>query len=161
MLWLTLAPLPTPPHCAEKRFCFHFPFLAFGSIFETFSSRLLGLALRLSRSCLSMPPGNHHHAGSWRLRRKPCVFFFLCVKPIRKIWKFSSKKSLFKERHVEASSEVEVCFFLLPIPVSTFPPRFSSSSCKHNTSNNMFSRCKRGQNMATGKSDDQFIQPDN
>ena len=33
--------------------------------------------------------------------------------------------------------------------------------CKHNTSNDMFSRCKSVQNMATGKSDDQLIQPDN
>ena len=36
-------------------------------------SRLLGLALRLSRSCLSMPPGNPRRAGGWHLRRKPCV----------------------------------------------------------------------------------------
>ena len=35
--------------------------------------RLFGLALRLSRSCLSMPPGNLCHAGGWHLRRKPCV----------------------------------------------------------------------------------------
>ena len=34
-------------------------------------SRLLGLALRLSRSCLSMPPENLCHAGGWHLRRKP------------------------------------------------------------------------------------------
>ena len=34
-------------------------------------------------------------------------------------------------------------------------------TCKHNTSNDMFSRCKSVQNMATGKSDDQIIQPDN
>ena len=33
--------------------------------------------------------------------------------------------------------------------------------CKHNTSNDMFSQCKSVQKMATGKSDDQFIQPDN
>ena len=33
--------------------------------------------------------------------------------------------------------------------------------CKDNTSNDMFSRCKSVQNMATGKNDDQFIQPDN
>ena len=33
--------------------------------------------------------------------------------------------------------------------------------CKHNTSNDMFSRCKSVQKMATGKSDDQFIQREN
>ena len=33
--------------------------------------------------------------------------------------------------------------------------------CKNNTSHDMFSRCKSAQNMATGKSDDQLIQPDN
>ena len=33
--------------------------------------------------------------------------------------------------------------------------------CKDNTSNDMFSWCKSVQNMATGKSDDQLIQPDN
>ena len=33
--------------------------------------------------------------------------------------------------------------------------------CKHNTSNDMFSRCKSVQKMTTGKSDDQFIQFDN
>ena len=32
---------------------------------------------------------------------------------------------------------------------------------KHNTSNDMFSRCKSVQEMATGKSDDQFIRLDN
>ena len=42
-------------------------------------SRLLGLALRLSRSCLSMPPGNPRRAGRWHLRRKPCVEHFLYV----------------------------------------------------------------------------------
>ena len=35
-------------------------------------SRLLGPALRLSRSCL-MPPGNLCHAGGRHMRRKPCV----------------------------------------------------------------------------------------
>ena len=35
------------------------------------------------------------------------------------------------------------------------------SDCKYNTSNDMFSRCKSVQKMATGKSDDQIIQPDN
>ena len=31
----------------------------------------LGLALRPSRSCLSMPPGNLCHAGGWHLCKKP------------------------------------------------------------------------------------------
>ena len=33
--------------------------------------------------------------------------------------------------------------------------------CKYNTSNEMFSRCKSVHKMATEKSDDQLIQPDN
>ena len=33
--------------------------------------------------------------------------------------------------------------------------------CKYNTSNDVFSRCKSVHKMATGKSDDQLIQPDN
>ena len=36
-------------------------------------SRLFGLVLRPSRSCLSMPPGNLCHARVWHLRRKPCM----------------------------------------------------------------------------------------
>ena len=47
--------------------------------FATFSpdlSRLLGLALRPSRSCLLMPPRNLCHAGGWHLRRKPRVELF-------------------------------------------------------------------------------------
>ena len=39
-------------------------------------SRLLGLALRPSRSCLSLPPGILCHAGGWHLRRKPRVDLF-------------------------------------------------------------------------------------
>ena len=39
-------------------------------------SRLLGLALRPLRSCLSMPPGILCHAGGWHLRRKPRVELF-------------------------------------------------------------------------------------
>ena len=35
----------------------------------------LGLALRLSRSCLPMPPGSLCHVGGWHLRSKPCVDF--------------------------------------------------------------------------------------
>ena len=53
------------------------PPLAFGGC--TFFDRLFGLALRLSRSCLSMPPGNPRRAGRWHLRRKPCVENFLYV----------------------------------------------------------------------------------
>ena len=34
------------------------------------------------------------------------------------------------------------------------------SVCKYNTSNDVFSRCKSVHKMATGKSDDQIIQPD-
>ena len=33
--------------------------------------------------------------------------------------------------------------------------------CKYNTSNDVFSRCKSVHKMATGKSDDQRVQPDN
>ena len=44
------------------------------------SSRLLGLALRLSRSCPSMPPGNSRRG--WHLRMKPCVEYFLYVSPL-------------------------------------------------------------------------------
>ena len=48
-----------------------------------YHSRLLGLALCLSRSCLSMPPGNPCHAGGWHLRRKPCVeLFFVSSSPV-------------------------------------------------------------------------------
>ena len=39
-------------------------------------SRLLGSALRLSRSCLLMPPGFLCHAGGWHLRSRPCVVLF-------------------------------------------------------------------------------------
>ena len=39
-------------------------------------SRLLGLALRPSRSCLLVPPGNLCHTGGWHLRRKPRVEVF-------------------------------------------------------------------------------------
>ena len=37
----------------------------------------------------------------------------------------------------------------------------SKATDKHNTSNDMFSRCKSMQSMATGESDGQLIQPDN
>ena len=40
-------------------------------------SRLLGLALRPCRSCLSLSPGILCHAGGWHLRRKPLVELFL------------------------------------------------------------------------------------
>ena len=63
-----------------SNFCI--PLLAFGgrtSPCVTAFSRLLGLALRLSRTCLSMPPGNPRRAGGWHLRRKPCVENFLYV----------------------------------------------------------------------------------
>ena len=48
------------------------------------SSRLLGLALRPSRSCLSMRPGSLCHTGDWHLRRKRraglfYVSFFIVV----------------------------------------------------------------------------------
>ena len=40
---------------------------------------LLGLALRLSCSCLPMPQGNLCCAGGWHLRRMPCVELFFVL----------------------------------------------------------------------------------
>ena len=42
-------------------------------------TRLLVLALRLSRSCHSMPPATPRRAGGWHLRRQPSVEYFLYV----------------------------------------------------------------------------------
>ena len=53
---------------------FSLPFsFALGCILALDLSRFLGLALRLSRTCLPMPLGKFCHAGGWHLRRKPCV----------------------------------------------------------------------------------------
>ena len=93
-----------------------------GSVFTSLSLLLVAfsrpsLPVFLAWHCVSHAPAFRCHreiittleAGACAGSRACCSFF--CVKPIRKNWKFSSKKSLFKERHVEASSEVEVCFF--------------------------------------------------
>ena len=81
-------------------------------------SRLLGLALRLSRSCLSMPPGNPRRAGGWHLRKKPCVKNFLYV-PFFFPVAFSHLSSVF--------------FFLLAQPTASYCEQRTVNSTPINT----------------------------
>ena len=77
VLWPSLAPWPSASTWCGGQYCSYNPFSPCtrlhprGLLLDLL--RLLGLALRLSRSCLAMPPGNLCHAGCWHLRRKPCV----------------------------------------------------------------------------------------
>ena len=65
-------------HIAWKTALFLHTLLELGSSreFLFYHSRLFGLALRLSRSCLFlMPPGNLCHAGGWHLRSRALVLY--------------------------------------------------------------------------------------
>ena len=75
MLLPSWAPLPfASTRCGELH-CFYSLTFAHGCIRDLLLdlSRLLGLALRRSRSCLGMPLANLCHAGGRHLRRKPRV----------------------------------------------------------------------------------------
>ena len=83
LCWFNLAPLPKMSSSCEALHCFSLPFPClrqFSRVLLFDRSRFLGLALRLSRSCLSMPTGNSTamEAGTCAVSRAwifSCSFF--------------------------------------------------------------------------------------
>ena len=99
----------------------------------------------------------------------------LTIRTIRQLYKVSTPcvdDHHFNEEEMKSEgglskvfSQISLqCFFLAQIgrlDISIGSEQLQPTGCKHHTSNDMFSRCKSVQNMATGKSDGQLTQLDN
>ena len=66
-----------------------------------------------------------------------------------------------QKKIIKDMGNVELLELCETIPKVQCKERLLYWNCKYNTSNDVFSRCKSVHKMATEKSDDQIIQPDN